>query len=84
MNFIFQHPTECNLYLIRDFNANQDLIDPDSEVKIYRQVMSFTEHDLNSILGIHEVDSFQLGQLNTTPPYAAIRHLLYGNRLMAR
>lgn len=58
MNFIFEQPTECNTHLIREFYANWDPRDPNLEIKICEKVVTFNAHDLNSILGIHEVDTY--------------------------
>lgn len=82
MNFLFEKPTEYNVHLIKEFYANWDLRDQNSEVKIHGQV-TFSAHDLNSILGTLEVDSLQLRHLNITLPYKNIRQILYGNTSMA-
>lgn len=34
MNFLFEKPTVCNLYLIQEFYVNWDPRDPNSEIKI--------------------------------------------------
>lgn len=45
--------------------------------------MTFLAHDFNVILGTLEADTITLRQLNITPPYADIRHLLCGKRSTA-
>lgn len=68
MNFLFEQPTECNLHLIKEFYANWDPQDPNSEVKIHGLVVTFSAHNLNVILGTLEADTIPLIQLNITPP----------------
>lgn len=57
MNFIFEQTTECNLHLIKEFYANWDPRDHNSKRKIHGQVVTFTVHVLNAILGTPEVDT---------------------------
>lgn len=57
MTFLLKNPTECNLYLVREFYANWDPREWDSKVKIIGQVVTFMDKDLNVILDATEVDS---------------------------
>ncbi|PHT72851.1 hypothetical protein T459_23636 [Capsicum annuum] len=60
MNFIFHQPTECNLYLVHDFNANWDPSDPDHELKIHGKKVHFIAMDINDLLGMPKADTNQL------------------------
>lgn len=71
------------MHLIREFYADWDLKDLDSE-KIRGQVVTFSAYDLNAILGTPKADSLKLRQLNITLPYTNITHLLCSNRSIVR
>lgn len=75
---------ECNLHLVREFYANWDPRDLDFEVNIRGHVVTFTAHDLNVLFGALEADIDPLRQLNITPPYTDISHLLCENKFVAR
>ncbi|KAF3634172.1 hypothetical protein FXO37_26625 [Capsicum annuum] len=52
MNFLFEYPTVCNLSLVWEFYVNWDPRDKDAEVQIMGQVVTFTAHTLNDLLGV--------------------------------
>lgn len=72
------------MHLVREIYANWDPREQDSKVKILGQLVTFRNHDLNVLLGVLDVDTKQLKQLNIIPPYADIRHSLCGNNFLAR
>lgn len=60
MNFLFEHPTECKLHLIKELYANWEPIDPNSKLKIHWYIVIVMAHVVNEILEIPEVDAVPL------------------------
>lgn len=57
MTFVFHQPTECNLHLVFEFNANWDPRDPHHEVKVHNKVIRFIAANINDLLGVTEADA---------------------------
>lgn len=56
MDFLFAQPYYCKMSLVREFYANWDLRECNLEVKIRGQVLTFTPHTLNTLLGTPKLD----------------------------
>ncbi|XP_047266679.1 uncharacterized protein LOC124897641 [Capsicum annuum] len=84
MQFLFYQPYECNLRLVREFYANWDPYNGDSSVQIRGQLVTFTPHTLNVLLGTPDADPQILKELYIQPPYRQIRHFLCGMHSSAR
>lgn len=84
MHFLFEHPIECNLILVHEFYVNQDPRQRDLEVEIRSKVVTFTANTLNVLIGMAEVNAEPLKLIKVEPPYAHIRHSLYGTHSTSR
>ncbi|MCE3051964.1 hypothetical protein HAX54_051256 [Datura stramonium] len=77
-----KEPEECNLTLVREFNANWDTsFGERTKVKIWGPVVHFTTKTFNVFLGTPVVDPSEYFILLEKPPYHDIRHDLYGEHL---
>lgn len=73
MTFLFEQPQEYNLHLVREFYSTWDPGEWDLEIKVHGEVLTFTAHDINVLLGTTDVDAEPLKQINIIPPYDDIR-----------
>ncbi|KAH0708909.1 hypothetical protein KY290_010426 [Solanum tuberosum] len=84
LRFIFDHPGDCNLSLVREFYANWLIEIKYKIVPIRGKDVKFNATILNEFLGTPNCDSDYFNTLKDKPPYRDIRHTLCGVESTAR
>uniref|UniRef100_M1DFB8 Putative plant transposon protein domain-containing protein n=1 Tax=Solanum tuberosum TaxID=4113 RepID=M1DFB8_SOLTU len=78
LRFIFDHPGDCNLSLVREFYANWLTETKYKTVPIRGRDVKFSARILNELLGTPDCDADDFNRLKEKPPYRDIRHTLCG------
>uniref|UniRef100_M1DNL5 Putative plant transposon protein domain-containing protein n=1 Tax=Solanum tuberosum TaxID=4113 RepID=M1DNL5_SOLTU len=84
LEFIFAHPGDCNLTLVREFYANWMTESQIKQVPIRGKEVRFSTQVLNEMLGTPNYGTDEFNRLKETPPYRDIRHTLCGVESTAR
>ncbi|KAG5583025.1 hypothetical protein H5410_053652 [Solanum commersonii] len=84
LRFIFDHPRDCNLSLVREFYANWLTKTNYKIVPIRGKDVKFNATILNEFLGTPNCDSDDFNTLKDNPPYRDIQHTLCGVESTAR
>ncbi|KAH0661654.1 hypothetical protein KY284_026585 [Solanum tuberosum] len=84
LRFIFDHPGDCNLSLVREFNANWLTETKYKIFPIRSKDVKFNATILNEFLGTSNCDSDDFNTLKDKPPYRDIQHTLCGVESTAR
>uniref|UniRef100_M1DRI3 Putative plant transposon protein domain-containing protein n=1 Tax=Solanum tuberosum TaxID=4113 RepID=M1DRI3_SOLTU len=84
LRFIFYHPGDCNLSLLREFYANWLTETKYKTVPIRGRDVKFSARILNELLGTPNCDSDDFNRLKEKPPYRDIRYTFCGVESIAR
>jgi hypothetical protein len=85
LQFIFEDQGECNLTLVREFYANWNTEQSNSnKVEVRGKTIRFTTRALNEFLGSPHCDFAEYLDMKEQPPYRDIRHTLCGVNSVAR
>uniref|UniRef100_M1DYX5 Putative plant transposon protein domain-containing protein n=1 Tax=Solanum tuberosum TaxID=4113 RepID=M1DYX5_SOLTU len=78
LQFVFDHPGDCNLSLVREFYANWLTETKYKAIPIRGRDVKFSARLLNELLGTPNCDADDFNRLKEKPPYRDIRHTLCG------
>uniref|UniRef100_M1DFL8 Putative plant transposon protein domain-containing protein n=1 Tax=Solanum tuberosum TaxID=4113 RepID=M1DFL8_SOLTU len=84
LEFIFDHPGDCNLTLVGEFYANWLTKTQIKHVPIRGKDVRFSACVLNELLGTPNCDADEFNRLKKTPPYRDIGYTLCGVDSTAR
>ncbi|KAH0709561.1 hypothetical protein KY284_010988 [Solanum tuberosum] len=84
LRFIFYHPGDCNLSLVREFYANCLMETKYKIVPIRGKDVEFSARILNELLGTPNYDADDFNMLKEKSPYRDIRHTVSGVESTAR
>ncbi|KAH0757758.1 hypothetical protein KY290_021251 [Solanum tuberosum] len=84
LRFIFEHPGDCHLSLVREFYVNWLIETKYKTVPIPVKDVKFSTRIVNKFLGTPNCDADDFNRLKENPSYRDIRHTLYGVESTAR